>query len=83
MFRQMKPVEIIVNGREVQLGQPIVGAVLSLEVTHMNMGVQVPRGQVPMIADWVWSIVQRCESEHITYNGVIILKSEVKKYKGK
>jgi len=78
----MKPVEIIVNGREIQLGQP-VQVVKSLEVTHMNMGVQVPRGQVPLIADWLWDIVQRCESEHITYNGVIILKSEVKKYKGK
>ena len=82
MFRQMKPVEILVNGREVQIGQP-VGQVKSLEVNHMNMGVQVPKEQVPMIADWMWDLVQRCESEYVTYNGVIIMKSEVQQYKGR
>ena len=82
MFRQMKPVEILVNGKEVQIGQP-VGQVKSLEVSHMNMGVQVPKGQVSMIADWVWDLVQRCESEFVTYNGVLVMKSEVQQYKGR
>ena len=78
---QMPVLEIVVNGIPVQPGEP-VGVVKSLVVNHQGQ-LQVHPGQGRPIADWLWNIVQKCESEHITYNGVIILKSEVTQYQGR
>ena len=80
-FNQRPVLEIIVNGIIIQPGQP-VNEVKSLMVNHSN-GLNVQQGQGKQIMDWLWNIVQKCENNYISYNGVLILKEDVKKYKEK
>ncbi len=82
-FNQQKPLEVKINGRVVNIGDVIPNTYNHLEINHVDHGIQVQANQVPLIAEWFWNLVQNCSSEFIDYNGAIILKSEVKRYKGK
>ena len=82
MFKQMEPITIKINGKSVQIGIPIK-VIKSLEIQHMGLGIQIPKNQTKFVVDWLWDIVQRCENEYIEYQGVLILKTDVKEYKGK
>lgn len=77
-----KPVEIIVNGSEMRIGEQIPAVVLSIEINHTYQGIPVQQGQIPLIASWVWELVQKCENDYIEYQGVLILREEVQQYKG-
>ena len=77
----MNPLEIIVNGELVQPGET-VKVVNSFELYHIPIGIFVPKGHGKLIAEWIYDLVQRCESEYITYNGSLILKTDVKPFKG-
>jgi len=80
MFYTREPLEVIVNGNLVQPGYRVKD-VKSFEIRYMP-GLLVPKNQGKNIAKWVYELVQKCESEYITYNGVLILKTEVKPFKG-
>ena len=73
------PLVIVVNGQVVQPGT-VVKVVHSFEIQHIPVGIFVPKGQGKIIADWVYDLVQRCESDYIVYNGTLILKDEVKPF---
>lgn len=73
------PLEITVNGRKLQIGEP-VQLVKSFEIIHMQVGLRVHPDEIIQITNWIYDLVQRCEDEFITYNNVIISKSEVKRY---
>ena len=81
-FNFGSPIQILVNSREVQIGQPCQ-RVISLQVFHQDMGLQVQKGEGKKILTWLYDLVERCESEWIEYQGVLILKEEVQEYKGR
>jgi len=77
MFFNQNPLEIVVNSRVIQPGEPIHGDINSIKITHSN-GLQVHQGQGIQIMKYISDLIQRLKSDYVSYQGVLILKKEVK-----
>jgi len=69
------PIEVIVNGKGIQLGQfcPVVKSL----IVNIRGRIIIPKHQKLQAIDWMKNLVEKCESDYVEYNGVLILKEEV------
>ena len=75
---------IIVNNQDVNLLQPISANIRSLEIINVPMRAKpVNKLQAFAIGQWMWDIAQRLDNDVLMYNGVLMAKNDVVKYKGK
>ena len=69
--------EIIINGRRVNVLQPI-DTVHSIVINHMQ-GVQIPiaAGHIKAVAEWLYNLTQQVD--YTTYNNVLLDKESINK----
>ncbi len=74
-------VQVFVNETQVSIGQRIdTPSIDSLKIISQGHAI-VPADQGKLIANWFYDLSQKCDGV-ITFNGVIMSKSDVKPYKG-
>lgn len=71
---------LLIDQKETQLGSPLPTTIESLVITkHPMVQMPIEHNQAQQIADWLYKAAQR--SNHISYNGTIMDKEAVNKYK--
>ena len=79
-------IQILINNIPIQFGHypsPEV-KINSIEIITppLHFGVQVTKGEGKLIADYLWNLTQNTdEGVNIIFNGIIMTKNAVKKYK--
>ena len=77
----MQPFQIIINGKQHQLLQPLPDKINSLSIiSHPMVSIQVQRHEALLIKQWLNDIVDRLTCTHISYNDNLIQKTDIKKF---
>lgn len=75
----LEPFTIVINQQQVQLGQPLPPSIQHFAIT-ISMPMQIPSDQAVHLKGWLNAIIDRLDTDYVTYNGVLIPASELTKF---
>ena len=77
----MQPILILINNQHVQIGcqLPDVITQLSLDLNPF-IQLQCEQHEVALIKAWLNDVVDRLDTEYVSYNGTLIKSTELRKF---
>lgn len=77
----MQPILILINSQPVQIGcqLPDVITQLSLDLNPF-IQLQCEQHEVAIIKAWLNDVVDRLDTEYVTYNGTLVKSTELRKF---
>ena len=80
----MTPVKIIINNGLYQLLQPLPSSITSFCIEYNpNIRVKFSKEQTPHVKAWFNDIIERLDTDYVSFNGVLIPSSDLNKFSQK
>lgn len=74
-----------VNGCDFQIGQNFIPVkpIRVIEIRTSGLPIAIHPNQTKLIAEYLWELSQNLEEDgYVLYNGIIVYKADIRKFKG-
>ena len=77
----MQPILISINKEQVQIGCPLPDTITEFAIeTNPFIRLQVDPAEVALIKVWLNDVVDRLDTEYVSYNGTLVKSTDLRKF---
>lgn len=76
----MQPILILINNRPVQIGCQLPDVITQFSLLNPLIQLQCEQHEVALIKVWLNDVVDRLDTEYVTYNGTLVKSTDLRKF---